>query len=318
MLITILLLFIGLGVLIVGGEMLIRGATSIAPAFGISTLVIGLTIVAFGTSAPELVVNLVAALSGNTDIAFGNVVGSNIVNILIILGVSALITSLRVKNSTVWKEIPFAFLAALMLLVFSLDTFFDKTTPTFISQGEGLALLGFFAVFFYYIIELAKKGEQEEVPPEQYSKPISILFIFLGLLTLFFGGKIFVDQAVVIAKLFGMSELFIGLTIVAIGTSLPELVTSIIAARKGESNLAIGNIVGSNIFNIFFILGVTSVIRPVPVSQTSLVDLYVCIFATAMLFIFLFFGKKHQITKGKGILFILVYVAYCVYLVMRG
>ncbi|MEN9552011.1 MAG: inner membrane protein YrbG [Candidatus Parcubacteria bacterium] len=321
MFITFLLLFIGLGILVAGGEILVRGASSLSKSYGVSSLVIGLTVVAFGTSAPELVVNMVSAVGGNTDIALGNIVGSNIVNILIILGVCSLIIPLTAASSTVWKEIPFALLAMVAVLFVTQDVLLNGDAQNLITRGEGLLLISFFAIFMYYILELARKesptsqGEDEIV---LYKKPHAIILVVLGLVMLFFGGKVFVEQAVVLAKVAGLSELFIGLTIVAIGTSLPELVTSIIAAKKGETDLAVGNIVGSNIFNVFWILGLTSIITPVTVSTSSIVDILVGLLAALLLFIFMFMGKKHTLVAWKGAVFIIIYVAYVFYLVARG
>lgn len=320
MFITFLLLFVGLAVLVVGGEILVRGASSLSKSYGISSLVIGLTVVAFGTSAPELVVNMVSAVSGNTDIALGNIVGSNIVNILIILGVCSLIIPLTAASSTVWKEIPFALLAMVVVLFVTQDVLLNGDAEDVITRGEGLLLISFFAIFMYYILELAKKEvvKDEGGSIVLYKKPAAFALIVVGLIMLFFGGKVFVEQAVVLAKLAGLSELFIGLTIVAIGTSLPELVTSVIAARKGETDIAIGNIVGSNIFNVFWILGLTAVITPVTVSASSVVDILVGLSAAFLLFMFMFMGKKHTLVAWKGLLFIAIYIAYVAYLVVRG
>lgn len=321
MLITLLILIIGLSVLVIGGELLVRGASSISKQYGVSSLVIGLTIVAFGTSAPELVVNLVSAFSGNTDIALGNIVGSNIVNILVILGISATIVTLKVTSSTVWKEIPFAVLAMLAVFFVSFDKLLNNDAVSSISRSDGLLLMGFFAIFMYYIVELAKKDVASNDTDDAvvvYKKSHSTIFVLAGLIMLFFGGKMFVEQAVIIAKLAGLSEMFIGLTIVAIGTSLPELVTSIIAARKGDAGLAIGNIVGSNIFNVFWILGITAVITPVTISDGALFDVLFGIFVSLMLFFFLFIGKKHQLGKIKGVIFIAFYIMYIVYLLLRN
>lgn len=316
--ITLTLLIIGLVALVFGGEILVRGASSLSKQYGISTLVIGLTVVAFGTSAPEFVVNMVAAFSGSTDIALGNIVGSNIVNILFILGICAILTNLKVQRSTTWKEIPFAVLAMIITLVFISDVYLDSATENILTRGEGLALIGFFAIFMYYIVELAKKGGDEGEVVVLYSKTNSVLLVVAGLVALFFGGKIFVEQAVIIAKLFGMSETFIGLTIVAIGTSLPEFITSFIAARKGQADLAVGNIVGSNIFNVFWILGLTAVITPVVVPAGFFIDGLVGIGAALLLFIFMFLGKKHELVAWKGWVFLLLYVLYTAYLIMRG
>jgi len=316
--ITLALLIIGLLVLVYGGEILVRGASSLSKQYGISTLVIGLTVVAFGTSAPELVVNMVAAFSGATDIALGNIVGSNIVNIFFILGICAIISTMKVQRSTTWKEIPFALLAMVIVLIFISDVYLNGATENILTRGEGFALIGFFAIFMYYIVELAKKGSDTNEDVLLYSKTKSLVLVVAGLVALFFGGKIFVEQAITIAKLLGMSETFIGLTIVAIGTSLPELITSVIAARKGQADLAVGNIVGSNIFNVFWILGLTSIITPVVVPANFFIDGLVGIGAALLLFIFMFLGKKHELLAWKGWVFLLLYVLYTAYLVMRG
>lgn len=315
--ITSILLFIGLAVLVFGGEILVRGASSLSKLYGVPSLVIGLTVVAFGTSAPELVVNMTAAFSGETDIALGNIVGSNIVNILFILGVCALIATLKVQRTTTWKEIPFAILAMVMVLAFISDSYLDGAANV-LTRVEGVALIGFFAIFMYYILELAKKGGEEGEDVVLYSKTISVVLILAGLIALFFGGKLFVEQAIVIAKLLGMSETFIGLTVVAIGTSLPELVTSVIAAKKGQADLAVGNIVGSNIFNVFWILGLTAIITPVTVPEGFVVDSIVGLGAALLLFIVMFIGKRHQISPWKGVLFLVLYVLYTAYLMLRG
>ncbi len=318
--ITIALLLVGLAILIGGAEVLVRGAGSISRKMGIPPIVVGLTVVAFGTSAPELVINLFSALNGTTDIAIGNIIGSNIVNILLILGICALFANLKVGKNTVWKEIPFALLAVLLVFVMANDIFFDGTGDNALTRTDGFALIGFFVIFLYYTFELFRGGQDTEPVDEVpiYSSWISTFLVIGGLVGLFFGGKLFVDQAIDLAKLAGLSEMLIGLTIVAIGTSLPELVTSIIATRKGQTDIAIGNIVGSNIFNIFWILGMTSVITPIPVSADAIIDISVCLVVTLVLFFSLFVGKKHHIGRGEGIVFLVLYVVYMGYLIMRG
>ena len=320
MLTAIILLLIGLVILILGAEGLVRGASSISKKAGIPPLVIGLTIVAFGTSAPELIVNIFSAVKGTTDIAIGNIIGSNISNMLLILGISALIVNLKVQKSTTWKEIPFAALSVLMLFVMANDKIFDKAGADILTRTDGLVLLGFFAIFMYYTIELFKKGNEDSSGDEikTYSYPISVLLAVGGLVFLFFGGKLLVDQAVILAKLAGLSEIFIGLTVVAIGTSLPELATSVIAAKKGESDIAIGNVVGSNIFNVFWILGITSTIRPLPLNLNANIDILICLMVTLALFVAMFIGKKQKLEKWQGILFVLSYFIYIIYLIKRG
>lgn len=320
MLPAILLLLVGLAILIAGAEALVRGSSSISKKAGIPPIVIGLTIVAFGTSAPELIVNIFSALEGTTDIAIGNVIGSNIANILLVLGISALIVELKVQKSTSWKEIPFAILAVLIIFIMANDKILDKASANIITMTDGLALIGFFAIFLYYTIELARKGMApgEETKIQTYSYPMSTLLTVGGLTFLFFGGKLLVNQAVILAELAGLSEIFIGLTIVAVGTSLPEMATSILAAKRGHADIAIGNIVGSNIFNIFWILGITTVIKPLPVSASANIDIFVCLIATLILFLAMFIGKKHKLERWQGAVLVLSYVAYIVYLIQRG
>jgi cation:H+ antiporter len=317
MLIAIILFIIGLGVLIAGAEYLVRGSASLAHSWGISSLVIGLTIVAFGTSAPELVVNMFAAVQGSADIAIGNVIGSNIANILLIGGLAATITPLAVQRSTVWKEIPLALLGMILILVMGNDAFFDNIPFNGLGKSDGIALMGFFVLFMYYIVGLARAEHETPEEVKKYSNTKSILYILGGLVALFIGGKLLINNAIVIARFAGLSEAFIGLTIVAIGTSLPELATSIIATYRGQKDIAIGNIVGSNIFNVFWILGLTSSILSLPFNQSANIDVLVGIGATLLLFTFLFIGKRHILERWQGMLFILLYIAYVVYLVIR-
>lgn len=317
-----ILFILGFVFLIKGANYLVDGSSALAKKLGVSSLVIGLTVVAFGTSMPELVVNIFAALGGTGDIAFGNIIGSNMANILLILGIAALITSLKVQHSTVWKEIPFSFLAVVVLLVFSSSFLLNGFLSDYLSRFEGIILLLFFALFLYYIFNLAKRNKSQLKDPEMKIKSHSYfnisLMIFVGLVGLYFGGKWVVDGAVIIAKLFGLSEFFISATIVAVGTSLPELVTSIVATLKKDFDLAVGNIVGSNIFNIFLVLGVTGIINPIKYPLTITVDLLILLGVTSLLFLFMFIGKKHELDRWQGFLFIAFYVAYIVFLIFRG
>ena len=320
MILSIVLLIAGLAILIGGAESLVRGASSISKRAGIPPIVIGLTIVAFGTSAPEFVVNVFSAFQGTTDLALGNIIGSNITNILLILGISALVVDLKVQENTTWKEIPFAFLAMLTVFIMTNDKIINGGAENVLTRTDGLILLIFFAVFMYYIIELTRKGdngaEQEEI--KSYSVFVSIFLTIGGLLALFFGGKLLVGQAVALAQMAGLSEMLIGLTIVAVGTSLPEMATSIIAASRGQSDIAIGNVVGSNIFNVFWILGVTSLIKPISINVGANFDIFVSLTATAILFFAMFVGKKHKLERWQGGLFLLVYLTYMIYIVQRG
>jgi cation:H+ antiporter len=316
-----ILFFLGFVLLIKGADLLVSGASSMANKFGVSALVVGLTIVAFGTSAPELVVNLLASLQGNTDIAIGNIAGSNIVNILLILGISAMIYPLTVQKGTTWKEIPFALLAIVVVTIMASDMFIDGASVSALSRIDGLVLIGFFIIFLYYIFGLAKAsvgqpGTEEAI--EQYSWVRSSLMVGGGIAGLVIGGKWIVDGAVVFASGFGVSEALIGLTIVAVGTSLPELATSAVAAYKRNADIAVGNVVGSNIFNIFWILGVSAIIRPLPMSPVLVIDLMMAIFATVLLFVVLFVGKRHVLERWQGGVFIVIYIVYIWYLIMRG
>lgn len=314
-----ILFVLGFVVLIKGADLLVDGSSSLASRFGVSPMVIGLTIVAFGTSAPELVVNLMASLSGNTDIAIGNVVGSNIANILLILGAAAVVYPLTVKRSTVWKEIPFALLASVMLFVFANDALIDGANTSMLGRVDGLAFLGFFVIFLYYIIGLAKSAPVEagdEVATMPTAKAVG--GVIIGIAGLVVGGKWIVDGAIALASGFGVSETLIGLTIVAIGTSLPEMATSVVAAYKRNVDIAVGNVIGSNIFNIFWILGVSALINPLPFAEQLNLDLFVVIAATLALFVSVFVGKKHVIERWQGVAFIILYILYLAYLVLRG
>lgn len=323
MLITSGLFIVGLALLIKGADWLVEGASSLAGKLGISALVIGLTIVSFGTSAPELVVNILASLNGNTDIAIGNVVGSNIVNILLILGVAAVIRPLIVQESTVWKEIPFALLGAFVLFILANDSLIDGFSTSALTRVDGLILILFFLIFIYYIFSLIKtnltKDKAIEVVGEKSVSTVkSSLLVVTGIASLVIGGNWIVEGAMVFATSLGVSEVLIGLTIVAIGTSLPELATSAVAAYRGNVDIAVGNVVGSNIFNIFWILGVSSIIQPLPFSSVLTFDLIINIIATILLFSVFFVGKKHMLERWQGILFIILYIIYLAYLIFRG
>lgn len=323
MLLNILFIILGLGLLVIGAEGLVRGASSLAVKLKIPALVIGLTIVSFGTSAPELTVNIAAAMNGSADIAIGNVVGSNIANILLILGICAVIAPLTVKSSTVWKEIPLAILGMILLLVMGNDAFFDGVSFNALTRTDGIAFLALMVIFMYYIFGMTR-AENPEVKEEsgddlkKYPTHISVLFIVLGLAALIAGGKLLVDAAVDIAKAAGLSEALIGLTIVGVGTSLPELATSVVATLRKQYDIAIGNVVGSNIFNIFLILGISSSILPLPISDGMSIDIMVGLGVTTLLFLFMFISGKHRLNRWQGGSFIALYAAYVTYLVLRG
>lgn len=318
LILPIILFVVGLAVLIFGAEWLVKGASAIARKFGISSLVIGLTVVAFGTSMPELTVNVYSALVGATDLAIGNIIGSNIANILLILGISALVTPLVVQSSTVKWEIPLALLAMIAVFIFGSDIMFDGAMTDTLTRTDGFALLGFFIIFMFYVFALvnALPSPKDEGETKQLSPLVSIGLVIAGLAALIVGGKLLVDNAVILARVIGLSEAVIGLTVVAVGTSLPELATSIVAALKKEVDIAVGNIVGSNIFNAFWILGVTSIIAPLPVPAGFTVDALVAVFATLALFLALFVGTRHTLDRWQGALFVFAYIAYVTYLVI--
>lgn len=328
MLLSSLSIIAGLAILILGAEGLVRGASSLAAKLRISPLVIGLTVVSFGTSAPELTVNLLSAMQGSPDLAVANVVGSNIVNILLILGICAIIVPLSVKSSTVWKEIPLALLGVVLVFIMGNDRLFDGIPVNAITRTDGIALLALMAIFMYYIFGMAKSDREQAVDNEhnnddtaqikQMSTLVSTGLTVAGLAGLVLGGRLLVTGAVDIAKTAGLSEALIGLTIVAIGTSLPELATSVVAALRKHADIAIGNVVGSNIFNVFFVLGTTSTIMPLPISDALNYDILVSVAATALLFIFMFTGGRRRLVRWEGIVFVAAYVVYLGYLIQRG
>lgn len=316
--ITALLFIVGFFLLIKGADLLVDGSASIAKKLNISSIVIGLTIVAFGTSTPEFIVNIFASVQGNSEIAIGNILGSNIANILLILGISAIIYPITAKRNTVLKEIPFSLLAIVILGLLASDQLIDGGFSSAITRIDGLVLIGFFIIFLYYTFGITKPTEgsvgQESIKVFSYAK--ASLFILFGLAGLILGGKWIVDGAVSLAESFNISQSLIGLTIVAVGTSLPELATSAVAAYKKQSDIAIGNVVGSNIFNIFWILGISAIIRPLPFNTAANGDIAMTIFASVVLFLVMFIGKARVIERWQGIGMVLAYIGYVVFLVL--
>ncbi len=310
---AVLLLIAGFVLLIKGADLLVDGASSMALRLQIRPIVIGLTVVSFGTSAPELIVNILASLKGANDIAFGNIIGSNIVNILLILGVSAAIRPLRTQHNTIWREIPYSLLAVFILFALCNDGLFAAQTDL-LARNDGLILLIFFLFFLFYNYAIAQVEVGEYFEARKFSAFKTTLFILLGLAGLFFGGKLAVDNAVVIARLIGISDRVIGLTVIALGTSLPELFTSAVAAYKGKDDLAVGNVVGSNIFNIFFVLGCSAIIRPLPYNLSINIDMAVLTAVSIMFFLNTFLRTSGQVDRRSGVLFILCYFAYTAYL----
>ena len=306
LLVQVLLLIVGFVMLVKGADWFVDGAAGLADRFGIPQLVIGLTIVAMGTSAPEAAVSITAALKGSAGIAVGNIVGSNILNVLIILGLTACVATLSVAKSTIRIEIPYMIAISLLLLFFG-------WTGNEITFWEGVGLWVAFLLYLGYLFRMAKKNK--ETPPEEASsRPLWMLLVLsiIGLVLIVWGSDVTVDAATALARYFGMSERFIGLTIVALGTSLPELFSSLTAARKGNADIAIGNIVGSNIFNILFVLGTTALITPVPFAARFTVDTIVAVLVGVLLLVCVARSKK--LTKPTGILMLAAYAAYFIYL----
>ncbi len=312
----IVLLIIGFLLLVKGADFFVDGAASIARRFNISTMVIGLTLVAFGTSAPELAVSINAALDKSNGLVFGNVIGSNILNILLVLGLSAAITPISIRLKTILKEMPFAIIATVATLFMALDLTIDQT-PNVISRVDGLMLLILFAIYFYSMLEIIVLGKEEGTFEEISEMPLprSLILTVIGMAAIIWGSDLTVTGAVGIARTLGLSEVIIGLTIVAIGTSLPELITSVVAARKGENDIAVGNIIGSNIFNLLLVLGVSAVINPVIIDRSSILDLSILTLAMVVVLPIMYTGKK--ITRKEGIFMSLAYVAYMASLVFR-
>lgn len=315
-----ILFVVGFVALIKGADWLVRGSSAIAKNMGWSDFVIGLTIVSVGTSAPELIVNVVASFQGNAGIAIGNVLGSNIANVLLILGISAIIYSLPIRRNTVLTEIPFSLAAALLVgFLANTDLFNVAKDSQSLSRIDGGIILFFFGLFLLYVFTLPSAKEEAEDGHIRGMSPARALLLTVGgVVALFLGGKWVVDGAVVMATQFGMSEEFVGLTIVAIGTSLPELVTSAIAAYRRNMDIAVGNVIGSNIFNLLLVLGLSSVIRPLPFQESSNIDLLVVVFSGALVILALALGRKLEIKRYDGIIFTLLYVAYLAYLLKRG
>ncbi|MBU2565989.1 calcium/sodium antiporter [Patescibacteria group bacterium] len=320
MLLTLSLFVLGFILIIKGADLLVDGSSALAKKLRVSSLVIGLTIVSFGTSLPEMLVNLFASAQGATDLAIANVLGSNIANILLILGVAAIIYPLAVSKGTVWREIPFSLLAVIMLAVLANDALLSGTNTSMISRSDGLVLIAFLVIFLYYIYNVAKNDRKKKMPDMDGVMKVSksLLYLFIGIIGLIVGGNWVVDGAIEIASFFNISESLIGLTIIALGTSLPELVTSAVAAYKHNAELAVGNAVGSNIFNIFWILGLSAVIRPLPFNISSNYDILMVVGATLLLFIWMFIGKKHILQRWQGLVFILMYICYIGFVVYRG
>lgn len=317
---TYILLAAGFALLIKGADYFVEGASNIATMLRVPPLLVGLTIVAFGTSSPEATVSIIAALEGNSDVSLGNVIGSNIFNITLVVGITAMINPLAVETMTIRKEIPFTLLASVALAAVANDIALDMANINLIGRSEGIILLLFFLIFLYYIIEIALNNrEPAPAAAEAASRGTwgkNTFFTLAGLAAIIFGGDLVVDNATEIALSLGMSETLVGLTIVAVGTSLPELITSITAALKKKSEIALGNIVGSNIFNILFVLGTSAAISPLAVNDKIFTDIALMIILTAVLLIFS--RSKFRISKVEGVILAAVYIVYLVYIILRN
>ncbi len=313
--ILVLLVLLGFTTLIFGANWLVDGASALAKKYNVSDLVIGLTIVAFGTSAPELVVNIIASVNGYSDIVLGNIIGSNNFNLFFILGLSGLIFPIAVQSSTAWKEIPISIFVAVLLLFLLND--FQFSGQTYSSRFDGLILLVLFCLFLFYVFKQMKKEPQTSIDVNTKSAIKIWSLIIVGLIGLILGGHIVVVNSVSIAKELGISEKIIGLTIVAAGTSLPELVTSIVAALRKNADIAIGNVIGSNIFNILFILSISCIIKPVAFNPNFNLDLYILIGGTIFLFTAMLTGKKKKLDRWEAAVLFGFYIVYTVYLVLK-
>ena len=311
---------VGFILLILGADWLVKGGKGIAARLGVSKLIIGLTIVSIGTSLPEMLVNVMASLGGNSGLAIGNVLGSNIANILLIIGTTAIICNLSVRRSTVVSEIPFSLTAAILVgFLANSALWYESSHDLFLSRGDGLILLLFFFLFMAYIFSTEKSEETKLLTPD---KPIKVsgnlLFIGFGVASLYLGGKWVVDGAVSIAKVFEISDALIGLTIVAVGTSLPELVTSISSALKNDADIAVGNAIGSNIFNILWVLGISAVIKPIPFDVASNIDIFMVIGSGSLILFALIVGRRMVIKRIEGVIFLSIYITYLYFLIRRG
>lgn len=319
--VNLLLVAVGFVLLIKGADFLVNGASSLAKRFNISDIAIGLTVVAMGTSAPELVVNIISGGTENHELVFGNIIGSNIFNIFLILGVSSVIYPLTVQKNALWKEIPYSLLATFMFFILVNDQLFFERDTSSLSLWDGIILIGMFIGFLVYIfLNLQRNPDQEDDDEEivMFGSMKTTIMIVLGIAGLVFGGRMIVTNAVTIAEYYHVSKKLIGLTILAAGTSLPELATSAVAAFHKKSDLAVGNIVGSNIFNLLLVLGMTSIIHsPLNYATDLNIDLYLVMIGTFLLFIFMFTFNKYKLDRAEGILYLLGFLAYTYYLFVR-
>lgn len=302
-----ILLIAGFVLLIKGADFFVEGSSSIARALKVPSIVIGLTLVSMGTSAPEAAVSITAGLRGSSDISLGNVIGSNIFNLLAVIGCAALVAAIPMQKGILTRDLPVSILSTIVLFLTMLDGH--------ISRPEGIFLLAAILVYMIILVKGALKNRTEETEEKILPIPLSLVYVVLGLAAIVLGGQLVVNNATIIAKHFGMSDTLVGLTIVAIGTSLPELVTSVMAARKGESGIALGNAIGSCIFNFFFIVGIASTLAPITVDMNLLVDIVLLIIINILIFIFC--RTEHKVTRLEGAVLAALYVGYTAYIIMR-
>lgn len=311
------LLVVGLALLLKGANLLVTGAEAVATRLRISPLVIGLTIVSFGTSLPEMLVTMVSGLQGKPDLAIGNLIGSNIANVLLILGVAAIVRPLPVRDSTVVSEIPFSLTAAILVGFLANAALFQDHHELSISRLDGAILLFFFFLFVLYVFKMARRENHDEPERTPLRPGRSAVYILLGVVGLYLGGRWTVDGAVALARVAGVDDALIGLTVLAIGTSLPELIASAVAAWRNQADMAVGNVVGSNIFNLLWILGLTASFVELPFEVVSNSDLVMVIFSSSLLILALVSSRQNTIQRGHGVLFVLLYAAYLAYVVQR-
>jgi cation:H+ antiporter len=317
LILTIITLVFGFALLIAGAYFLVTGASSLAKRLEISEMAIGLTVVAFGTSTPELIINLFASAQGFSEIVFGNIIGSNIFNILLILGIAGALSPLMVHSNTVRKEIPFSLLAIVLLFILVNDTLFRAVDQSKLSLIDGIILLGLFVIFLVYVFGISKIKDSGSPQVKEHNWLLTILLIIASFAGLFLGGRIVVSSSISMARFLSVSENLIALTIVAGGTSLPELATSAVAAYRKRDDIAIGNILGSNIFNICFVLGISSVIKPAQYDPILNMDLMVLFAATIVLFMTMFTGTRRRLDRWEAIVFMICYIGHIYFLLHR-
>lgn len=314
---TYLILILGFVLLIKGADIFVDGASALSKKLGIPSVIIGLTVVAFGTSLPEAAVSITASISGSSGISIGNVIGSNLFNLLVVTGVSAIFSPVSIDKAIIKKDFPYSIVVTFALLFLGYNMFEHPTGDMTLSHTDGIILLLFFAVFMYYTINSAKISVSDDSQSDKNTLPFwkQFLFIVAGLGAICLGGNFVVNSACDIARIFGLSENFIGLTIAAVGTSLPELVTSIVASKKGENDIAMGNIIGSNIFNILFVTGIASLIKPIYVDIASMYDIIILLISSII--IYLFSLRKREISCYPGTTMVIAYIVYIIYIIIR-